>query len=268
LTKFRRIEFADWANEADARALAGSPFLTNLERLTLWLGGRHENAVLRTFARGVGTPHLKEIRLIQLYGGLAAGARAKRLDFQAKRQAEFINGQYGRKVAHVYRPFQQSFPIRGDTGRSLYAGRLPDQRQALAALWAGHTLLLLIFDAEGHLIEVQRRPQLDFLPREYERLFWQVVEEDLYGFLRKEFGFALDLIRVKEFAIPEGVSVYYWPSTYDEYVANPDNLPDGVSEEDRAGPTFRIHQWMARGDFVIEWGNDYWAGPDGIIHSS
>jgi hypothetical protein len=29
-----------------------------------------------------------------------------------------------------------------------------------------------------------------------------------------------------------------------------------------------IQDWMERGDFVIDCWNDYWAGPDGQVHSS
>jgi hypothetical protein len=78
----------------------------------------------------------------------------------------------------------------------------------------------------------------------------------------------LGTIHVKEFATDKGLSLYHLPRGYADVAANPDAPPFCNSEEERLALRSHVSRWLIRGDFVIEWGNDFWAGPDGIIHSS
>ncbi len=49
---------------------------------------------------------------------------------QANCEIEATNATLGRVITHVTRPFEQLFPIVGDTGRNIFAGRLPNGRPA------------------------------------------------------------------------------------------------------------------------------------------
>jgi hypothetical protein len=51
LRKYRHLQIADWPTEQDALALAATANLANVERLTLWLGSEHSEAVALAFAR-------------------------------------------------------------------------------------------------------------------------------------------------------------------------------------------------------------------------
>jgi hypothetical protein len=47
--------------------------------------------------------------------------------------------------------------------------------------------------------------------------------------------------------------------------ADPDGGTDGDEHEEAC---FSLaHDWMGAGNFVVLYGNDFWAGPDGVIYS-
>src|SRR5262249_27830087 len=100
----------------------------------------------------------------------------------------------------------------------------------------------------------------------------RVVADDsaevVHAYLRSEFRFTPSLIHVKEFATRGGLAVYHLPYHYAEIARDPDALTIAESEEDRRGMRAHFSRGCIHGDFVIEWGNDYWAGPHGEIHSS
>src|SRR5262249_9635764 len=76
----------------------------------------------------------------------------------------------------------------------------------------------------------------------------------------------LGLTQVKEFEVDD-LTVHLWPDSYVEGLEAPETPPDFLDPEaDLFGMWW--HRWLDRGDFVIEWGNDLWDGPDGNIHSS
>ena len=49
-------------------------------------------------------------------------------------------------------------------------------------------------------------------------------------------------------------------------MADPDGRSDGDEHEEACASLGRY--WMRDGNFVVLFGNDYWAGPDGTIHTS
>ena len=76
------------------------------------------------------------------------------------------------------------------------------------------------------------------------------------------------VLRVREFAGPDNFGVHLWPhGMIDQFltreVPHP-RLPESSWRE--RGST--ICRWLAKRDFVIDWGNDYWADWRGTIHSS
>jgi uncharacterized protein (TIGR02996 family) len=256
------LELADWLTPEDAEALARSPHLGRLRTLEVWVGSRHDEAVCGALARSPALAGLRELRLRQLYGGYEA-EEDRTLDARADQLATAVDRLRGAPLACVERPFERRFPLRGEVGYGLYAGRLPAGRQALAAV-AGRGLLLLVFDAEGGLLEVQERNLEGVLVRPPTKAMWRGYHEgELQQYLRKEFGFELGLIHVKAFGVEGDPAVHVYHHT--DILENPDDPPDWVSREEDCAS---LHRWLEGGNFVIDWGNNYFAGPDGTIYSS
>jgi uncharacterized protein (TIGR02996 family) len=259
LARLRHLELDDWILPADAQALASSPHLGRLQTLQFWLGSRDEDAVCRALSAGPSLSRLQELRLLQLLGGLMAEDRAQALATRAEELAGLADRLWGRKLSRVMRPFEGRFPLCGDQlGRGLYAGWLPEDRQALAATncWNGR-VSLAVFDSQGALLE---HAEPDFgTPANEDR----EVLDRLHGRL----GFQAGLIHVKEFETETGLAVHHLPDHLTELAGSPDEPPHWVGEEER-GFARDLSGWLQSKDFVIDWGNDYWAGPDGQIHSS
>jgi uncharacterized protein (TIGR02996 family) len=265
------LELADWPTEDDAQALARSPHVGRLRALQLWLGGRHEEALCRAFTRSPGLRELREMRLVQILGGLAAGEQAKELAARANERAAEANRYQDREIARVVRPFERHFPLREDLGHKVYAGRLPGNRQGMVVLYAGQDrdgMDLAVFDADGRLLEVLRRNIAHLQVRRRRGTYIDVDRDGLLEFLSREFGFELALAHAREFVTEGGLVVQLWPGHYAEELANPDEIHPYSSEGDWRTLGGQLYTWLERGNFVIEWGNDYWAGPDGQIHSS
>jgi uncharacterized protein (TIGR02996 family) len=266
LGRISHLEVADWITAADARTLASSPYLGNLQTLRVWLGGEQDPAVCRAFADPAVMLALRRIDLLQLYGGLMAGERAAALHALADELAAEVNRTRGVAVARVCRPFADSFPLNRKVGHDIYAGRLPGHRQALAFA-AGTWCLLVEFDGHGNYAEHHRLTPEPAQPGEPEPN--RSPEEELLEYLRDEFGFELAFIHVKEFSLPdERLDVYRFHGAAETVIANPDVLSRRVTAEQRTGAPERIYHWLKGDNFVIDWGNDYWADREGTIHSS
>jgi hypothetical protein len=159
------------------------------------------------------------------------------------------------------------FPIRSAPERYFYAGHLPNDRQALVACDDWGRMIVAIFDGGGNLTQVihQELPSPPVLPDSGE--LCEVDEDDFQKYLHSEFGFSPGLIRIKEFRIPEEMfAVYHLPQHYREFLENP-NSPAFDDEERQAFPGL-IQQWNEGGQFVLEWGNDYWLDSTGEVVAS
>src|SRR5262249_6192080 len=156
-----------------AEALAASPYLTRLATLQLWMCALPPSrAVCLTFANSPHLTGLREVRLHQLYGGLLAEREAHATNIFADAQASKLKQAGGESFqAVVERPFQRLFPLDGDLGYGMFAGRLPDGRQALAAITVYKELTLATFDAQGALIGTEVRDLKDILTRKPEHTF-------------------------------------------------------------------------------------------------
>jgi uncharacterized protein (TIGR02996 family) len=267
LLAFDHVHIADWLTDNDGIALADSPHLAGLQTLTLWLGSRYDLAVLQALASSSHLANLKEFRLMQLYGGVVAENRAAELSARADALAAEVDQIAGRKLATIVRPFDRLFPLDGDLGYGLYAGRLPGDRQALAAIDYDRQILLIVFDAAGAVIEEIRRDLNDVLVRQPEHEWERYHEGEMLEYLNREFGFELSLIHVKEFAIFEGPCVCYIDSEAD-LIASPDDPPSWYRTEGWEPYSSILGFWAEGGNFLVGWGNNYWAGPDGKIHTS
>jgi uncharacterized protein (TIGR02996 family) len=274
LRNYRHLQIADWPTEQDALALAGSSNLANVERLTLWLGSEHSEAVALAFARSRAMKGLREIVLLQLYG--SREVTEDQLDAQADAIAAAVNRGRRKKRARVEKPFRCLFPLAAYVGYGIYAGTLPDGRLAVVQPRIEvnvhdrrkEAYVLSVFDQEGNHLGDSLETLQTKLVREPEHSFEHYNKAEFLDVLRKEIGFTPGLIRVKKFACDYDLSeltVYRFDDL--EVLASPDTLPP-YHTEPRWSYAQGIHSWLERGDFVVYRNNHYFAGPDGEIHSS
>jgi hypothetical protein len=159
------------------------------------------------------------------------------------------------------------FPVRNAPERYFYAGHLADGRQALIARSVYGRIIAALFDREGELVEVIRQelPSPPVLPDSDG--FREVDEDDFHAYLKREFGFSPGLVHVKEFYIaPEGFAVYQLPWHFQEFLRDPGSLL--FADEERGVFPRLIEEWQERGEFVLEWGNDFWLDGTGVVIAS
>jgi uncharacterized protein (TIGR02996 family) len=276
------LDLAGWLTEFDARFLATALALNAVRSLTLWVGSRYDRDVIRTLASGPtsgetsradgGRPvlasptylgDLAEVVLVQLYGGMMAADRAEEVDRHAAGMAEMFDRTLGRRVARVERPFARRFPLNGNFGDGLYAGRMDDQP---TLVYGDRRPVLCQFDTDGRLVNEETIDLSDQLDRPPPGSVRGYNEAELLTILRREYAFELGPIFVREFAAESlDLSVYLW-GTYEDVVEDPDARSDGEEHEEACASLDGY--WRKGGNFVILSGNDFWAGPDGTIHSS
>lgn len=234
LSAMRELTLADGFDEADARALAGSPHLRGLEVLRVWVWNPAEAEPARHLA---GLPAVGEIELVQLVGGREEGDNAEQLDEEMDRLA----GQFDDRdaIVRVVRPFAKKFPLDGDVWRDLYAGHVRDGRPTLVL--AGRPTRLLFFDDDGRLVDEEECDLDSTLARPL------VDKEEIVERLHRRYGFELGLIHVREISLED-----LWIG-----------LP--YPEEPRD-----VLYWHEGGNFEINYGggDSWWAGPDGKVHST
>ncbi len=86
-------------------------------------------------------------------------------------------------------------------------------------------------------------------------------------YLQHQLGFSPGLIRIKEFRIPQEMfAVYHLPEPYQEFLENPNSSV--FDDEERKMFPGLIHQWNEWGQFVLEWGNDFWLDCTGEVVAS
>jgi uncharacterized protein (TIGR02996 family) len=272
------LELADWMTAYDARFLAGSFALRAVESLTLWVGSRHDTDVVRTLATrqwdggpgpgsaavlaGPHLPQLREVVLVQLSGGILADDLTGRLDRRADDLAGEFSRILGRPVARLERPFARRFPLNARVEYGLLAGRL---RGRPAIVCVGREVVALQFDADGKptqedTLELDRR--LLRLPGSRPGMY---DERELLTFLRRDHGFELGPVFVREFTSElADLRVHLW-GNYEDVIEDPDGRSDGEDHEEACAALAR--HWMRDGNFVVHFGTDHWIGPDGAIHS-
>src|SRR5262249_43535897 len=162
----------------------------------------------------------------------------------------------------------RKFPLQSNFGYDLFAGRLPGGELGLLTTCNQGDFGMACFDADGWFLRAEARPVEGPVPGAWEG--YGRERELIKRFLASEFEMDLDLIHVHEFRVDQFAyfSVCQWPVFFDDLFREPDNLSHWSGKRRQANEL--VHRWLTRGDFEIQLmgGNDYWAGPDGRIHSS
>ncbi len=269
--QLRHLTFAGPLGLEDARALAEWSGLAELEALRFWGGDEreHDRDVCRILAGSSHVGKLGLLEMIQVRGGIGSGQTDPDGAPWARRLEKQIKGRLGRPVFRVSRPFERTFPVKSSKWYGFYAGTLPRKRQGLLALDVGNTLLVAVFDARGNFLEEQQLSLEGILQQPPEEQYLAVNDAELHEYLRREFGFRPGLVRVKEFGTSRGLSVHLLPHHYQEYVEAPDAMTEeSWGQEDVDHWPLSIQGWIDRGDFVLDWGNDYYLDSTGEVTSS
>jgi uncharacterized protein (TIGR02996 family) len=164
-----------------------------------------------------------------------------------------------RPATRILRPHEKLFPLDGDLGHGLIAGRLAHGTPAIVApnagRWSVHT-----FDEEGRWLNETGDTERGFRT--------PAGSGDVLGWVRAHRGFETGFHLVHEFVADwSEFAVRLWPRAYiNDYLANPFDRPPGVSDhwwESRGGV---LKRWLHEGRFVIEWdGREYTADATGKI---
>jgi uncharacterized protein (TIGR02996 family) len=262
LARLRRLTFASRLDIDDARALADWPGLAGVQSLRFWGCDRreHDHEVCNILA---GSPHVRGLQLlemIQVRGGLGSNYPDEDGAAWARRLEKRINARLDCPIFRASRPFEKTFPVKSCESYGFYAGTLPRKRQALIGRVRAEYVNVAVFDRKGTFLQEFNGPLPIALQRPPEE-YYDVNDEELYEFLLREFGFRPGRIHIKEFVTGEGLSVHLLPWHYQEDVEDPDST-------DEEGSAVDIQGWIDRGDFVLDWGNDYFMDADGEVTSS
>ncbi len=156
-----------------------------------------------------------------------------------------------------------------------HAGLAGDGRSVLMGLLCPY-LVSIFFDAEGNLLEVQKR-SLEFLqargvfvdgePIEGQVRTYNIYDERIPERLaewQQSMGVFPSPIRVKRFFLPEiGVGIEDFPDHFTEILADPHE-----TEEEKSSIRESMREWEEGDQFVLFWGNDYWLNGSGEVISS
>jgi uncharacterized protein (TIGR02996 family) len=250
---------AGWLSDTDVEDLSSSPYLERLRSLTFWIGGMHDETVYRILAH---LPGLEELTLVQMWGG-AGSDDPEGLDRDAALLASLVYQERPELQVRLERPFARRFPLDGvHIGYGIDAGHLPDGQAVLVA--EGKQPILMYFDAEGRFL---REEQFDFSDRLVKPPRYRSDDCDagkLMEVLKQEMGFVPGPIFVREFwAEQAGVGVSCW-GMYQEELAAPGSTLDEDSEEIAKS----LYWWWSTSQFLLPFGNYYWADGLGRVHSS
>lgn len=267
LPSLRTLGIEDWPRAEDLGPLSRGRLLHHLESLSVWIGSRHDAALLSFLRDWEGLPSLRQIELIQLYGGLQAGDRAEEIDASTDSCSHDINMRHGAELATVSRPFDCLFPLAPHVGYDLDSGTVTDGRQVLVR--CGRRCELMYFDADGRLTsgevldlsaDLKAAPDYNF--QSYNRV-------EVHELLRERIGFEPAMIHVREFneasVLPDGfVSVYKFSAAAiedpdSEYERNPDEWIEELEG---------VRYWLRTTNFCIGYGNECWADHRGQIHTT
>jgi hypothetical protein len=157
---------------------------------------------------------------------------------------------------------EQLYAIRPDEGY-FFAGVTPGGAQVLMGLFCPN-LVAFRFDREGNLLGSEQQPVPFFqgVAPPYD-IYDQRIQPMIEGW-KQEMGFRPATIRVRKFWSAEHyIGIEDYPSHFHEILSDP-----SADEEEKADVRESMERWDKDGQFVLQWGNDYWLDRAGRVVSS
>jgi uncharacterized protein (TIGR02996 family) len=258
------LELACWYSDADAEAIASSPYLGSLQVLELWLGRNRpltDGRLCRIMAGSKAWPKLRELTLLNV--DAENQSRGETL-------AKTANEVAGRKVAVFRRGYPDLFPFAPDFWYT-FPGYLPNGRMAMAAedhSTSPPTLCVVTFDKKGRQTkDVLRVPvPEDLLAIPVDN--WYEHKDRMKQQLIDKIGFRPGFIRIRGCELPAR-STYINPSwDYEECIGCLDTDDDAETnwEDYPCGFGGRVAYLVRAGQWVAGW--DRYADKRGRVHST
>jgi hypothetical protein len=165
------------------------------------------------------------------------------------------------EFSSISRDSSHRYQIADPRGRSFATGLTKDGKQALIGILFPE-LVCILFNQEGELIQVQRRPfwdtQLASVPP-------QGIDKAELRKWQEELGFRPGQIHVTKFAIPElEVGIEDIP----EHYLDAFRFPADFETDEAAALQKETEDWVQEGRFVLHWGTDYWLDGSGTVIAS
>ena len=251
LAKLDTLEIADWPTAEDAKTLASSPHIEKIPHFKIWLAGdESDQHFLNELTGRASETWPRDIELVQTQTDRASVWAMVGILNRTKRE-----------IVRVSRPSDMLFPLDGDLGYNMRAGRLPDGRAAIAAGGFGDWVLV-VFHRSGNVVKATRLKSPVGVGKGFEAL-----EKAVANWMDKKLRLKPELIWVHEF-FRHGLGVHLWsdPRPLADPRPDPPDQYTHVSEWRARGGNAR--RWYERRNFVIYWYNNYHADWRGWIHSS
>jgi hypothetical protein len=245
--------------------MANSPYLSDLERVILWLDGGREQPQL--FARSSVLPKLQELHLRALHSTLET----------QEAWVKTVNEGAGRSIATVSECWMDRFPFAADFAEcyGFLVGKLPDGTQLFAYADQSNPI------ADGWLFHpdgTRREPFVFEFPAElvwsrdrpYEMDCVRQILAARKAYLAERIGFIPAFIRVEnwQFATHDlGGPSPWWE--LEECWGHTDNPTVAPEEEDYPGGNGeRTYRAVRDGAFHFDFGNDWWCDRTGQVTST
>jgi hypothetical protein len=247
-----RLETLDLGHSSltddDALVLAANRRLTGLRCLRL-----NFNRITDGGAFALAeSPHLKSVGRLEVMGNPIWGPGRTSLE-----------QRFGDRVSFFCeRDEDYLYPIRTAEHRNWDAGLAGDYQVLM--LGEHRRVLALFFDREGEFLEQQTRawPR----PAQGYRGEFDELWETTCRPWQQELRYKPATIYVKKFAGPEGEPcITDWAFGHGNFFRKPAEL----DEEERDSICRFLHDvWLPRGQFVFNWGNDFWLDNTGEVVAS
>lgn len=260
LEKITELEVESWISVADAKAIASSPHLKQLQSLEIWLGegGREDTNILKAFAQGAKNayPELNELRIIAIPGC-------------SQKTVDSANRHLGRPIAKAVLPDPRLYPLTADFSTYLFAGHLPDSTQLLveAPYIKQVPCRLLHFTPDGQQISVEELPLPPECLPDLEDRWGDAHVPKVREYLERERDFKPGIIYVQHISHPtENFSLGNGDHECMGYPDDPDEAPENW-EEPMGNTTGSVH-WLKEGDYTFWYGSPVTVSSDGKVVST
>lgn len=147
-------------------------------------------------------------------------------------------------------------------------GHVADGRPAIVGQ-DGSAVLAILFSSTGERAGVVIR-EVPPLPESFDDNDDTNDDDDhpqtIMSRLQEELGFVEGTIEIQPFDLADHgrvLGLSRMPEELEEYLSDPSEFDD----EERQELAEQVRDWKRSGDFVLRWNEDYWCGPEGIVHS-
>jgi uncharacterized protein (TIGR02996 family) len=260
LSRLRKLEIADWLEYDQALVLANSRLIAELKSLSVWVRDYPQSYEVGLAL--IDAPGLSDVKLLHLYDS----THARELPDEETRWRNRVEDELNERtmadrgeIFHVVSSSDRRFLIQCNADRGYHAGTAKTGLQVLAVS-AGHDLLHVVrFDNDGKRLGSESRSLRRV--RKFQSDFDEPATfREQRQYLRDEYSFEPNQIRVQQFIDPCGLAVHQFPSQHWSLIANPELQAEFNTLIAYART---IANWIEQQNAVLDWGSEIWLSGDG-----